>query len=238
MWFDQSDYNIRCEWGEEGVKVLAPISDAIIIVDVMSFSTCVTTAAAHGGTVYPHRSRDNTAQARAQELGAELAKGRGGGLYSLSPETMLKVVPGMRLVLPSLNGATLSLTTGSTATFAGCLRNAEAVARAVGTYGRNIAVIPAGERWERGESLRPALEDLIGAGAIISHLPGRRSPEADIAVAVFESVKPHLIETLRMCCSGRQLSAANFDKDIDFIAALNVENVAPKLMDGYYTSRY
>ena len=42
MTFDQREFDIRCEWGEQGVARLAPISDAVIIVDIMSFSTCVT----------------------------------------------------------------------------------------------------------------------------------------------------------------------------------------------------
>lgn len=35
--------------------------------------------------------------------------------------------------------------------------------------GRTVAVIPAGERWADG-SLRPAIEDLLGAGAFIREL--------------------------------------------------------------------
>ena len=38
MTFDQSAFDIRCEWGTNGVRKLAPISDAIIIVDILSFS--------------------------------------------------------------------------------------------------------------------------------------------------------------------------------------------------------
>ena len=82
--------------------------------------------------------------------------------------------------MPSPNGATLSLATGDRPTFAGCLRNARAVAQALQRYGRRIGVVPAGERCKDG-SLRPAVEDLLGAGAIIQHLPGTRSLEATVA---------------------------------------------------------
>jgi 2-phosphosulfolactate phosphatase len=44
MIFDQQEFDIRCEWGEHGISVLAPISDVIIIIDVLSFSTSVDVA--------------------------------------------------------------------------------------------------------------------------------------------------------------------------------------------------
>ena len=41
MFYDQAEFDIRCEWGIEGLEKLAIISDVVIIVDVLSFSTCV-----------------------------------------------------------------------------------------------------------------------------------------------------------------------------------------------------
>ena len=186
MRFDQTGFDIRCEWGAAGVAELADTSDAMIIVDVLSFSTCVTIAIERGTIIFPYRWRDGSASEYARGLGALVASSRreAGDGYSLSPASLMRIAAGTRLVLPSPNGATLSLAVGRAPTLAGCLRNAAAVARAAQQIGPRISVIPAGERWADG-SLRPAIEDLIGAGAIVHRLTGARSPEAAIAEQAF-----------------------------------------------------
>jgi 2-phosphosulfolactate phosphatase len=46
--------------GENGVRHLAPTSDALIIVDVLSFSTEVVVAVGRGDLVYPCGERDSS----------------------------------------------------------------------------------------------------------------------------------------------------------------------------------
>ena len=234
MTFDQTEFDIRCEWGERGVASLAPVSDAIIIVDVMSFSTAVVVAAARGATIFPYSWKDDSRVAFAESVNAELAGPRGKAKYSLSPVSLLSLPAGARLVLPSPNGSTLSLSTGGTPTFAGCLRNAKSVAEAASRHGVHVSVIPCGERWKEDGTLRPAFEDLIGAGAIISHLPGSRSPEAQSAVAAFRNVQATLPEVLRQCSSGKELIAMGSEDDIPLIAEVDVDECAPVLRDGAY----
>src|SRR5215208_547495 len=69
MWFDQSSYHVRCEWGERGVATLAPNVDAIIIVDILCFSTCVDIGTSHGALVYPYRWKDDSAERFANGIG-------------------------------------------------------------------------------------------------------------------------------------------------------------------------
>ena len=235
MFFDQHAYDIRCEWGAAGVAALAPIGDAVAIVDVLSFSTAVEIAVGRGATVYPVRWQDERAADFARERGALLANPyrHAPDGYSLSPTSLLQIPSGTALVLPSPNGATLSLATGATPTIAGCLRNAEAVARALRQRGPRVAVIPAGERWPDG-SLRLALEDLLGAGAIIHRLPGTRSPEATAAEALFLRFQDSLAMLLRECSSGRELIERGFVNDVELATALDVSACAPMLADGAY----
>lgn len=235
MFFDQQEFDIRCEWGEHGVSILAPISDVVIIVDVISFSTSVDIAVSRGALVYPYSWRDETALAYAASIGAVLAGSKRIKTgYSLSPESLINIPSGTRIVLPSPNGSTLSLLAKPTPVLTGCLRNAQTVALAAGKYGRKIAIIPAGERWKDDGSLRPAFEDLVGAGAIISHLPGRRSPEAQMAAAAYGEVKFDLYHVLTQCSSGKELIERGFENDVVLASELNVSECAPVLIDDVY----
>jgi len=234
MVFDQSEFDIRCEWGARGVAQLAPTCDVVVIVDVLSFTTSVDIATSQGAVVFPHRWKDDSAVTFAAAVNAEVARARRGELgYSLSPASLLHIPKGTRLVLPSPNGATLSLATGGTRTLAGCLRNARAVATAAQQVGRRIGVIPAGERWADG-SLRPAFEDLVGAGAIISHLSGEASPEARAALAAYHKTKADLLRGLKGCGSGKELIEQGFENDVRLASELDVSACAPMLEDGAY----
>jgi 2-phosphosulfolactate phosphatase len=233
MIFSQAEFDIRLEWGEQGVNILAPISDVVIIVDVLSFSTSVEIAVSRGAIVYPYRKSFEEAREFANSIGGELAETNREAKYSLSPQSMLDIPKGIKLVMPSPNGSRLSLSTGETATIAGCLRNAKSVAEAAKTYGKRIAIIPVGERWPDG-TLRPSFEDLIGAGAIIHYLGGNPSPEAYAARSVFESAKQNLENLLLGSSSGKELIERRFKQDVLLAAELNVSECVPILESGTY----
>jgi 2-phosphosulfolactate phosphatase len=247
MVFSQSEFDVRCEWGEAGVAALAPISDVVILIDVICFSTDVVIANQRGATIYPYRIRDDGAEAYAASIGAVLARSRlDRAGYSLSPGSLLEIEAGTLLVLPSPNGSTLSLATGATPTLLGCLRNARAVAAAAQKIGRRIAVIPAGERWRADHSLRPAFEDWVAAGAIISqiedNLPpkgslppgGGLSPEARSAVATFMGVKSDLAQMVEQCISGKELAARGFASDNRLCSDLDASDCVPILQNGAF----
>lgn len=235
-WFRQQEFDIRCEWGKPGLNQLAPISDVLTIVDVLSFSSCVDIAVSKGGSVYPYCWNDESAIEYARSIGAILCRANreSDTGYSLSPTSLLNIPKETRLVLPSPNGSTLSLATGHVPTLTSCLRNATAVGSALCKLGKRISVIPAGEMWEDG-TLRPAIEDLIGAGAVISGLPGSRSPEAELAVTAFENFRSDMTLRLKRCGSGKELIGRGFEKDVELAAAIDVSDSVPLLIAGAYT---
>jgi 2-phosphosulfolactate phosphatase len=233
--FTQAEFDIRLEWGEQGVNLLASISDVVIIVDVLSFSTSVEIATSRKAVVYPYRWRDESAGEFARSIDAELAQKHRDAGFSLSPQSLLNIPAGTKLVMPSPNGATLTLATGDTPTLAGCLRNARAVAETAKKYGDRIALIPAGERWPDG-SLRPSFEDLIGAGAIANYLMGNLSPEAYTAKSVFLATENRLAELLLQCGSGKELVERGYKEDVSLAAQLNLSACVPILQERAYVS--
>ncbi len=235
MNFDQSDFEVRCEWGEKGISQLAPISDVVVIIDVLSFSTCIDIANSRGAIVFPYQWKDESAKAFAQSVNAEVAEKRGDSRYSLSPASLLAIDSGTRLVLPSPNGSSLSLATARTPTLTGCLRNCRAVALAAMNYGQRIAVIPAGEKWHDG-SLRPSFEDFIGSGAVISYLGGKLSPEAQLANEAYQNLRQSLESLIKRCGSGQELIERGFEKDVDLASEMNVSDCVPTLVNGAYAN--
>ncbi|UJP08960.1 2-phosphosulfolactate phosphatase [Microbacterium sp. KUDC0406] len=173
--FDQSPYQVRLEWGAEGLARLAP-ADVVIAVDVLRFSTTVTELV---------------------EAGTEIA------------------LDGARIW--SSNGADVAeaaVMTGAEVLLGG-IRNASAVASAVMSLQErrgdrtSVTVIAAGERAADG-SLRFAVEDLLGAGAVICALIDlgidHTSPEAVAAAESFRALRRGLRHLLSASGSGRELA--------------------------------
>ncbi|MGH1489097.1 MAG: 2-phosphosulfolactate phosphatase [Acidimicrobiales bacterium] len=241
-WFEQRGFDLRFGWGPNGLRRLAPGADSVVIVDVLSFSTAVDVALGRGAVVLPYRWHDGTEQAYAEANDAELATRRPEpGRLSLRPSSLLEAPAGLRLVLPSPNGSALTFAAadvGATAVMVGSLRNAGAVGRAVAAKQGTVAVIAAGERW-RGVTgpLRPAIEDMLGAGAILAAIaaaadpasPRLISPEARTAMAAFNDAAPELSERLRECGSGRELIDKGFPLDVELAAKHDASGVVPTL---------
>ena len=231
---------VVCAWGLAGVEAWVSSASAFVIVDILSFSTAVSVAVDRGASVIPFAYGDPVAaEAEAKRRRAVVASPRraAGGQFSLSPASLRTLDRGARVLLPSPNGSRLSLATGAAPTFCGSLRNAAAVARAARAAAGEglVAVIAAGERWP-DQSLRPAIEDWLGAGAIIAALDGCEDAEATLARIAFEAVGGRLGPLVRESISGRELIDRGFAVDVDIALEVQSSVIAPVLIGGEYVA--
>jgi 2-phosphosulfolactate phosphatase len=246
----QESYDVRLDWGPTGGAAVARGADVAVVVDVLSFTTSLGIAVSRGTRVHPFPWKDERAAAFAAERDAVLAVGRfeAAGLAdpppSLSPAQLLTSEPVERLVLPSPNGSTIcaALAAAVPVVVGASLRNRSAVARWLAPRledGAIVAFVPAGERWPDG-SLRPGLEDLWGAGAVLdalglAGLTGLRvSPETEHAAASYSLVAGDLPGALARCASGQELVAVGYGADVEAAAQLDADDVVPVLTgDGF-----
>jgi len=237
----QDPFLIRMDWGIDGARAISPGAVTTVLVDVLSFTTAVSVAADRGTVVLPYPWTDDGAAEHAAEHAAVLAVRRsaaGPGDVTLSPAALRAASGIERLVLPSPNGSAIAthLRAAGTRVLAACLRNAGAVAdwltRYHGPDGAAVAVVGAGERWPDG-ALRPAVEDLWGAGAVVAamlrHGWTSVSPEARAAAAAFAEATDDLPARLSACASGAELVATGYGQDVDIAAELDLSRVVPCL---------
>lgn len=252
--FAQDGHRVRFEWGHDGVARLGPRCLAVVVVDVISFSTAVSIAVEREVGVVPFRWGDERAADAARALGAVLAGSRSDTGPSLSPASLMPLAPGTLVVLPSPNGSTccaIGADAGATVV-AGSIRNAGATGRWVlaaleGALARRaarpaVAVVAAGERWPSG-ALRPSLEDLLGAGAVLAAAVAAGvptewlSPEASLAVAAHDAVGGQLPTLIEGSVSGRELIGRGFAEDVRLALERDATDRVPVLVDGAFVSR-
>jgi 2-phosphosulfolactate phosphatase len=243
-WWMQDPYGVRCEWGPSGSSELAPGSAAVVVVDVLSFTTSTCVAVERGIRVHPHAWQASAAE-YARSVDAQVAVGRRqvspDHPWSLSPAALVRAPRVARLVLPSPNGSAVAAAASGLVAGA-CLRNATAVGRwlagsGYGTPDRPVLVVPAGERWPDG-SLRPSLEDGLGAGAVIAALTCAEptvslSPEAAWFRAAYLGT-PDVAAAVRDSASGRELIRDGFAEDVAIAVDLDGSTVVPVLIEGAF----
>ncbi|CRK51387.1 2-phosphosulfolactate phosphatase [Rhodococcus sp. RD6.2] len=245
----QRGHSIRFDWGLTGASAVGSDAGVAVVVDVLSFTTTLSVAADRGTEVYPYRWQDDSAGEYAADRDAVLAVSRhaaADGEVSLSPGTVRSAGVLERLVLPSPNGSSIahSLAAASGVCVGAALRNASAVASWIAENhvgGTAIAVIAAGERWRDG-TLRPAAEDVWGAGAVIAKLLALRpdldpSPEAEMASATWLAVSGRVGEALERCASGRELVASGYRSDVVVAAEVDASWAVPVLVGDRFLNR-
>lgn len=236
----QSRFPVRFEWGLAGAQAIAPGASLTVVVDVLSFTTALGVAIDAGMEVFPYPWKDASARAFAEQHHATLAVSRGepahGGI-TLSAPSIRNAQGVARLVLPSPNGSTIAryLSATGTRVLGASLRNRRAVARWIDRHAGQsdpIAFIAAGEKWPDG-SLRPAIEDLWGAGGVIAALHDLGwtglSAEARMAMAAYTAVEDRIAHELHACASGVELIDIGFGEDVDVAAEIDGSEHVPLL---------
>jgi 2-phosphosulfolactate phosphatase len=237
---------LRLEWGPTGAKALAPECDVAVVVDVLTFSTTVSVAVDEGVQIKPYGWADAAGDA-ARAAGATMAIPRAEaavGDVSLSPATFRSADGLSRVLLPSPNGSTIcaALAQAGATVLVGCLRNRRAVAGHLRKGGGCILLVPAGERWP-DNSLRPAIEDLWGAGGIAAALLDGSAPEVALsdealaAAAAYALVESRIGESLAACPSGQELIDMGYASDVAVAAELDTSQAVPTLVDGWLVSQ-
>lgn len=227
----QEGADVRLAEGPADLTALAPLAGTVVVIDVLSFSTCVSVVVAAGGEVLALPWRDERAGRAAAEAGAVLAGPRSHTEPSLSPSSLRSLPPGATLALPSPNGARAVLQAARYASVVvGCPRNATATAHAVAALSPPIVLAAAGERWP-DERLRPALEDRLGAGliALLLHERGR-SLSAEARAAADLAADTDIAAAVRDCASGRELTERGFAADVDCATEVDADGRAAVLV--------
>ncbi|MEU4776021.1 2-phosphosulfolactate phosphatase [Micromonospora sp. NPDC023644] len=240
------DERVHVEWSDLGARLAADRGDAIVVVDVLSFSTTLTMAAERGIRCHVHSKAElaerGGAELVAAALGAVPAAAKRDarpGQLSLSPASLREVGPEVSAALfTSLNGArAVSAAAGAAQVALGCLRNRSAVAALVASWlgvddRLRVTIVACGEHWSstsRLEGLRPALEDQLGAGAIadaLAELGYAGSVEAQAAAAVFRALGTTRFTDL---VGARELVTAGFPADVALAAEVDVTAAVPML---------
>ena len=206
--FDQSRYQVRLEWGMDGLARLAP-ADIVVLVDVLGFSTGVIASL-------------ERAEASPRDAAYPTASAHGPAMAEAAADS----------------GALVLL---------GALRNASAVAEAILAEqqrrgGRtSVAVIAAGERigGAEGAAVRFAVEDQLGAGAIVDALGAlgidHTSPDAAVASESFRALRRAATHLLTASGSGLDLIERGRRDEVIAAAAVGAASVVPVLRDGVFT---
>lgn len=203
---------------------------SVVVFDVLRATTTMTAALAAG--VQEIRVFPDTAAVRqtAGEIslhpapllcGEEKCLAPAGFDLGNSPGAFSQEYAGRTLFMSTTNGTRAILAAQDAAQlFVGALVNASAVAAVLADMGLDVTLLCAGTNG------RVAIEDVIGAGAVLSALnreiatvPG--SDTARMAIRLFESSRNDLRSALAEGDGGRNVIAAGLGEDIDFAATVD-----------------
>jgi len=221
-------------------RALHPQGKVCVAIDVLRASSTVVAALALGATEVVPRASLNGARAVARRLGYLLCGERGGlpppgfALGNSPSALRAEAVAGRGLVLTTTNGTRLlAALRGARQVLVACLLNRTAAARLALSLGGPVALVCAGEDGGR----RLALEDVIGAGAVVDAAlaldPSLVLDDgARLAHMAFLQARARLEEALAASEHGAHLLSLGLGADVAFCARLDIWAVVPRLESG------
>jgi 2-phosphosulfolactate phosphatase len=208
-----------------------------VAIDVLRASSTVVTALALGAQEVVPAASLRRARSLARRSGYLLCGERGGlppphfHLGNSPAQLRPEVVGGKGLVLTTSNGTRLLASLAEAkGVLVGCLLNREAVARAALAVDGPVALVCAGE----GGGRRLALEDVIGAGAILDAALSLEpslilDDSARLARWAFLACRDDLAGALANTQHGLYLLSLGLRDDVNFCARLDVWDVVPRM---------
>lgn len=135
---------------------------------------------------------------------------------------------GKTLLMCTTNGTKAILAArGAARILTGAMVNGRAAAKKALETGKDVTLLCAGTNGEM------ALEDIIGAGMILSFLgQPERNDAAVLSQEFFWSIRNDLMRVLRSSAGAQNIIRANLAKDIDFAARINIFTAVGEVKEG------
>ena len=211
---------------------------AIVVVDILRATSCMTTAFAHGvAGIRPFARLEDCLAMKSRgyfTAGERDGKKVDGFDMGNSPfEYMSPSLKNQQIAFTTTNGTqAIARSLGAPHILIGSFLNLSAVANHLQSLNENILVVCAG--WKG----RFNLEDTLFAGALVDKLSAVAEPACDAPLAaqrLFTQAGGDMVGYLKDSSHVRRLARLNIHKDIDFCLTPDQYNVVPRLADGLLT---
>jgi len=220
---------------------LYPVTEsAVVIVDILRATSCMTTAFAHGVlSITPFAKLEDCLAMKPQDFftaGERDGKKVDGFDLGNSPfEYMDPALKGRRIAYTTTNG-TLAIVKaiGAPEIIIGSFLNLSAVTRYLKELPYSILIVCAG--WKG----RINLEDSLFAGALVNNLKGEVELACDAPLAaerLYRQAKDNMVEYLKESSHVRRLADLNIHKDIEFCLTPDQYDVVPVFESGALIAR-
>jgi 2-phosphosulfolactate phosphatase len=224
---------VHVEWGVTGARQAAERGDAVVIVDVLSFSTEVVMAAADNLTCLVYSDAEVEAMGGIDAAAAALGARPHWRFAHAGPARAEAGAAGagQRVLFRSANGAAVTRAAGpAPEVLIGCLRNARACAGRLerllaAAAARRATIIACGATAGQERRFRPALEDWLAAGRIAACLAGRGlvlSPEAHAAALAWPGRG-----MLASCAAASAMTEAGLGEAVEMALAIDSTDAVP-----------